>query len=1375
MILGKKVAVPIFVLFMLFTSMFISLVSIYYMPERMMGSSGVYVLTSSKDKNPIRSNLDIGIAYGLENMSYVESVSPEIFVFTVIHNQPVTIRGVMFKKFLNLENGKIVAGTIPHTINGAMVGIHAAKKLDIHIGDNLTVYGSFTTAIAIIHIVGVYDTHDPADDELIVSLPTARKLSGIHSGEVSIIRVKTNNANKIDKLMNPTYPKFKAKVKAPSQIYVGADLNFSVTIKNMGKDAGAASISIGFQDRYYNTTEQVQNNKTITLSMPALRSGKYNITAVVKNDVFYYTCYTQVSVLKKPVLIQGPSFAYIDTPTNYSLTTINNESITSGKLIVKGTNYTKYYDVNGSATVLFPRAGNYTINYYGEEYMNKSINVSVYARVAVAKVARIIPEPINGTIYIARSSSIKILTNGTAYYSVDNSSYIEGTVLNTNLTAMKNHVFGVRIIYHHFMAEDRYLLHIIENTSPKIMAPVSNGSRVVYGENITFEFKDVLPIRYISYTLNGHSIIIPTNQSFNPYIWNYTYNLTLTVNSTKFAISLVMEDAWNRSASYSVHCTVVLEQDIIKPEIIVHNVTIWGGNRTLVEAEDNEGVANISVRFYGHYFNSTSNSVYVYTMFRNGNTVSFVPEGKYIATVVVYDISGNMNITNFTITIDNTNEKNPPVIVGKTLVDLSKGYTIYSAFDNVGVLNITAYENGTRIKSSNSATLNLTTADFTNGVHHITIEALDVNYNYGVYSVVIVKNYTDTIPPTISAGPLNIWGGNSTEVRASDNVKVSSISVYVFGRYFNGTRTAIIKTVFVKRGSIEYMPPGTYSMRVLARDVYGNENSTLMHLTINNTNERNPPVFLHKDFEIYNASENITIKAFDNVGVKLMWVVYKHHTIFSTQGNTTSFRASLLPCGYSSIDVFAEDYNANVNNISMRVLIKDDIKPWLIENTSTVWSGNYTVIHGADNVRVAKMSVNFDGMTIASSNGTLVVPTKHVTRSQIKYMPAGHYSLSVKLVDSSGNVNVSHFELIINNTGEKIPPVIFGPAYGSLNRTSSITYYAVDNVQVAAIWLVENGSVLARKNSTSITLTNHELPGGWHNITVVAEDVNGNIATFNSSVYVVRMRTVEVSLRLENKKLSTKDQGILLIDIKNQNIAGYYRLTVNLDGTVYYQQRLYLKAYEQKSLYIYLPYLSEGKHTVSVGNNTLSFDVKKSIVEKLPTDLVLKYAKNLKFSESKSVVYKGFEISEGNFILVIGALIGVTALLLFFGLYSTVIKSVNTTNVGILRAIGASHRQILVFLVKDSSKYAILPLILGIVGGYALVLAVDAMDVLTAFGHQLIIVPTIGDIVAVVVLSLIFIISAMFAVFRYLVKGRVIHIMGKEENPQTVMLDNLLD
>ncbi len=1375
MILRRTVIVPVLVLFILFTAMFVSLISIYEMPERMMGANGAYVLTSSTDNNPIRSNLDIRIAYGLENMSYITAVSPEIFVFTTIDGKAVTVRGVEFKDFMNLENGKILSGHLPNCTQEAMIGWRIARSMNLYVGENLTLYGSFKPSIAVVHITGIFKTNDPADDEILVSLPTARALAGIGAGQVSIIRVKTNDVSKVERLMNPLYPKFTVRVNSTHQIYLGDRLPVNITIRNIGKHGGWANLTLKLGNTTWKNKVYVTSQKEIWVKLKTKDVGNFNLTAVVSNDIFYYTCYTEISVIKRPASIMGSSFAYTDAPQTYTIESVNGTVVNRGNVTVMGPDSNKTYHVDGPINLTFSQPGIYKLSYSSKYFTSANMTVHAYQIQPFSALASMEPRPVNHTIYAMANTWVKIATYGYAYYSINHGPMINSTAIPVPKTANSEYHVEVRVTYGSYMSNSSFIIHAISSKPPEIFAPIKNGSSVNYLENLTFAIRDYVPIKSVQYMVNGKLHIVNVNQNFSREVVNYTYNFTVQVNSAKFSISISTLDLWNRTINFAAKCPVLIDKDIEKPEIIVpENTILWGGNRTEVRARDNVGIANVSVFVFGKYFNSTTGDVWIPTSFSAGGVIYYVPPGAYLANVMAEDTSGNKNYTNFTIIINNTGERNPPVIVGPGFANLSSGEIEFDAYDNVGVQSMYIYNGSTLLKEGFGDNITLSSNDLTNGSYHLKIIAKDYNGNLGYKYVTIVKNYTDTIKPVIVLTKNKIWSGNTTWIIAMDNIMMKKLTVNVFGMTFTGTSRVAIHTEFGVNHTLQFIHAGGYIVHVVAEDIYGNVNETYFTLVINNTGETLPPKFILPVFEEYDATDNISFRSFDNVGVERMWIMYQGDRIAESNGSWLNFSASLLPCAYDHVSIFAEDKNGNLAWKNITISVKDNIPPKLITNFVSVWSGQNITIRGWDNVRVLSMSISIFGKNYTTHNNTLAIPTMYIHANAVSFIAPGNYSADVKMEDSYRNREVYLIHILINNVGEKLPPVIIGPPTGAINMTTSIEYRAYDNVGVKKMWALWNGKKIFSSSNGTLSIKYGKLPAGINIISVFAEDVNGNTAMIDVNVIVESVKHVDMNATLEKSNITVNDRTNIIVNLKNQDANIDYNITVSVDNSPYYSSTIHLSPYEHRVIYIVLPYLDHGTHKIDVNGQILTLRVVQNPVSKLPTDLVLKYSNDLKFTESKNVIYKGFQISEGNFLLVLSALIAVTLILIFLGLYSTAMKGLKNENIGILRAIGASNRQIFKFFMKESWLYFLVPGILGIVGGYLLVIIINNMDMLTAFGHHLTIVPTWRDIGLVAGVTFTFIFTSLFVIYWHMMHIHVTRIMGHGNAGKVVNLDDML-
>ena len=1406
MIIKRSIIVPILILLILFTSIFVSLNSIFVMPQDIMGGSNAYVLTSSTDRNPLRSNLDINIAYGLENTSYITAVSPEIFLFTTVKNEPVTVRGVIFTKFLQIENGKIIKGSLPHNLNDALVGEKLFNFLHLKIGEKITVSGSFQPSIAIINITGVFHTGGVSDDEILINLLTAQKLAGLKYKQVSIIRFKTNDLEKTRNLMDPKYPKFTITLNSTSQVYMYDQFNVTVTIENIGYSGGLCSFNLEFQNQSFQREIYIVKNESFNITLKAKHPGDYRIIASVKNDVLFYSTYLEISVLKNPVIFEGKILSYVNTPTHYKFLTRNNTKIENATLKVYGDGYSKIYHFNYSVNVTFPKEGPYILYFEKEGFENKSIEVKVFKKVPLELLASINPSPIGYTIPLKSGTNITISTeNGSLiYYSIDN-----GVLRTTNSTIplignlVGTHTLEINVVKDWMMGNETYIIHIYNSSTIQIYSPITSDSVVYYNSSFEISILSEIPLKNVSISVNKWIRNINLNQSFKKGVFNYTYNFTVKVKYKRLEVEIYTENILGTSKQFTITPGVIYSSDIIKPEIIIGThknidtikngeyptIEVWSGESFIIRATDNLNIMNLTVYIFDRYFNASSEgsdtlSVTVPTMFIDGNDVNFLPEGIYQGEITAIDSSKNENKTEFYVIINNSGENIPPLIRGNTILQFESPDDSYSfkAIDNVGMLSLACYENNTLIKEVTSfgdtnITLHLNYSDLTDGLHYLKIVATDINNNYREQRVVALKNYTDSEPPSILPPPTYIWSGENIIVEAVDNVKVKKLAVYAFDKWFNGTNRVVIPTKYEENNTIKFMPEGIYTLTVDAWDIFDNHlsNPARYDIEINNSGEKLPPIIVLPNVTKCSARDNLTFMGFDNVGVDKMWIEIDNLTVAEKTGGNLTIRGDTLGYGILNAYVFAKDKNGNVGFTSYKVLIMDNVPPKILNKTIKIWSGNTTNVTLWDNIGIKQATLVILNQTWKNIGNGIEINTMTKDRENVTYVQPGIYYGSISVEDFSGNLNSTTIELIIDNTNEKNPPIIIGEGYNIISEDLTAFFRAFDNVGIDKMWWSENGNIMNITNGDNLTITINDISLGLHPVTIYAQDVNGNVAFFNTILEVKGIFQVDVSISIDKYKITTNERGVVNIEISNGPNPGKYNNTVYLDDEPYYSIELCLNPYDTRSITFKLPYLEKGTHIIKLDNQTLKLQVEEPVVEKLPIDLILKYNKELNVTGGKNVIYKGFQISEGNFVLVIYTLISIGIILVALGMYSSILKGMKNNNVAILRAIGANNKQIIKFTLEDVTKYLLTSIIGGIFLGYLLVIILEKLEILRAFGHRLIIYLTPSIITGTLLVGFGFLFFTTLIILKNVLSSKVVHLMGTEKNERIVSLGEVLN
>ncbi|MCD6275625.1 MAG: ABC transporter permease, partial [Thermoplasmata archaeon] len=426
-----------------------------------------------------------------------------------------------------------------------------------------------------------------------------------------------------------------------------------------------------------------------------------------------------------------------------------------------------------------------------------------------------------------------------------------------------------------------------------------------------------------------------------------------------------------------------------------------------------------------------------------------------------------------------------------------------------------------------------------------------------------------------------------------------------------------------------------------------------------------------------------------------------------------------------------------------------------------------------DNVAIANISVFIFGKFFNSSSNFVDIPSLFWINNTPQFMPPGAYNGYIIATDVNNNTNSSYFTIIINNKNEKIPPIIIGPDFYTLGFNSSVKYIACDNSLMMGMWINENGEKIKESYSSSIIISFRDLSPGWHNLTVYAQDGYGNVGQKNVAIEVKTTANPKVKLSLSASKITPNTYPILSITLRNGNTGGYYNLTVSVDGNPYYTSWIPLQPYQIKTLYVKLPQMKCGEHVISVGEARVYVSVEEERTS-LPIDMILKYTKNLKISGSKDVIYRGFEISEGNIILTFSSLLGITIILVFLGIYYSSVKGMKNRNIGVLRAIGASNRDIARLFWMDVLKYLIPSVIGGIILGYLITVTLNYLGILRAFGHQLIISPTPMFLLELLGISLLFVAISSFLILRNIIHTQVVHLMGREKNLKITKLEEVL-
>lgn len=158
----------------------------------------VYSITPVSNSDPIKLDL----AELLENESWIENVSPEVYAFCIVKDQAVVVRGVEPYSFLRIEKATLMEGEIPE--NFLLAGEGISNRLPLERGQPLVLTGSTSPRIIQLSLSGIFKSSSPSNDELLVSLEDGWRISPVGKGSVLSIRVQTDDYDRLVSFLNGT-------------------------------------------------------------------------------------------------------------------------------------------------------------------------------------------------------------------------------------------------------------------------------------------------------------------------------------------------------------------------------------------------------------------------------------------------------------------------------------------------------------------------------------------------------------------------------------------------------------------------------------------------------------------------------------------------------------------------------------------------------------------------------------------------------------------------------------------------------------------------------------------------------------------------------------------------------------------------------------------------------------------------------------------------------------------------------------------------------------------------------------------------------------------------------------------------------------------
>ncbi|MDG5760433.1 FtsX-like permease family protein [Natronococcus sp. A-GB1] len=300
--------------------------------------------------------------------------SPEILLFASHGEEPYLVRGVDYAAFESVSDARIVDGDPPADDEEAVVGVELADALGLEPGDELAVGGSTDPAVGIVTVAGTVETGGFADHQLLVSLPTARHLSGLESDEVNQIRTTATGASDAAQTAETAETESATVVdlEAPDHVRPGETVSVEATVWNPTAETAERELeaTIGEAEQRRSVELGGYERRTVTFELSAPPAGEYELS--VGDDE------TTVAVDDAPPLESlslpesGPTGASLSVPVRETTgDPVSNATVEIG-------NRTAETGSDGVARIELPETpGTYDATVYaGERERNETIRVA---------------------------------------------------------------------------------------------------------------------------------------------------------------------------------------------------------------------------------------------------------------------------------------------------------------------------------------------------------------------------------------------------------------------------------------------------------------------------------------------------------------------------------------------------------------------------------------------------------------------------------------------------------------------------------------------------------------------------------------------------------------------------------------------------------------------------------------------------------------------------------------------------------------------------------------------------------------------------------------------------------------------------------------
>jgi len=178
---------------MLFSLSALSLLGFYKGFTAYLGEEeSILAVYDRKSRTPFTGLVPAYLAEKIGALNGVLASSPEAIAPCMVKGESTFLRGIVPEDFMRLNQVTIIQGAMLELddLNSAIVGKNVAERLRLNINDKVLVLGVLSDRYLELQVKGIFVSHTPMDDEILVPLYIGQWLRGTDYRHVTLIRFK---------------------------------------------------------------------------------------------------------------------------------------------------------------------------------------------------------------------------------------------------------------------------------------------------------------------------------------------------------------------------------------------------------------------------------------------------------------------------------------------------------------------------------------------------------------------------------------------------------------------------------------------------------------------------------------------------------------------------------------------------------------------------------------------------------------------------------------------------------------------------------------------------------------------------------------------------------------------------------------------------------------------------------------------------------------------------------------------------------------------------------------------------------------------------------------------------------------------------------